>query len=70
MTAACSMCSKVHKIQTRANKPGHNGDGKNLPEINISYLKNLKPVGVPVPALRTYRDYIFMSFVIFYSFKP
>ena len=40
MTAACSMCSKVHKIQTRANKPGHNGDGKNLSETNIFYLKN------------------------------
>ena len=42
MAAACSMCSKVHNMQTRANKPGHHGDGKNLPETNIFYLKKFK----------------------------
>ena len=42
MAAACSMCSKVHNMQTRANKPDYNGDGKNLSEINIFYLKNFK----------------------------
>ena len=42
MAAACNMCAKVHSMQTRANKPGQNGEDKNLPETNIFYLKSFK----------------------------